>query len=112
MDRTRRTDTRGAGRRRIAGLMLVLAAAPGCRAITLSEDRVIALAIANTAPRLAVGDTLRMTARALNAAGDPVTDVEITWAVVDTGTVGFDLSPSGLITATAPGTGRVQASIG
>jgi hypothetical protein len=92
--------------------MLVLATVPGCRAITLSDDRVIALEIANTAPQVFVGDTLRLAARALNAAGNLVTEVEISWAVVDTGVVAFDLSRSGLVTARVQGTGRVQASTG
>jgi hypothetical protein len=91
---------------------LVLAAAPACRAITLPADRVIALEVATTAPRVVVGDTLRLAARALNAAGKIVPEAQITWAVLDTGAIPFQLSASGLVTATSPGSGKVQASTG
>jgi hypothetical protein len=33
----------------------------------------------------------------------------VTWAVLDTGTLGFTLSPAGLVTGISPDTARIQA---
>jgi hypothetical protein len=77
----------------------------------LDPDHVIALEIPSPPSSIVVGDTVRLTARALNAMGTPVPDVTIRWAVVDTGVTGFTLDESGLVTATAPDTGRVQARV-
>jgi hypothetical protein len=92
-------------------LTLGLAGLMACREITLSPDRVIALEVGDPAPRVEEGDTARLVARALNAAGRPVEGATVTWAVVDTGTIGFELEPSGLVRANTPGSAaRVQAS--
>ena len=65
-----------------------------------------------TARTLEEGDTLRLDARAITAGGDVVPDAQIYWAVVDTGPVGFALdTATGLVTGTAPGTGRVQPRV-
>ncbi len=60
-----------------------------------------------------MGDTLRLTARAINASGEVVPEVVIIWAVldVDSGQLGFTLDSAGLVTGVSPGTGRVQARI-
>src|SRR5204863_4175377 len=111
MDPTRRTGPhRDQGRHRVAKLTLGIAALAACSDLTVSPDRVIALEISGPSPALEEGDTLRLAARALNAVGEAVPGVIVTWAVLDTGTIGFTLSPSGLVTATTPGTWRVQAS--
>ena len=91
-------------------MTLALARLTACSDLTVNPDRVIALEISGGAPTVEEGDTLRLTARTLNAAGEAVPNVTVTWAVLDTGTIGFTLNPSGLVTATAPGAWRVQAS--
>lgn len=61
---------------------------------------------------VAVGDTVRLTARALNTHGAAVPGAVITWVVIDTGTVGFTLDgATGLVRGTTPGGGRVQARV-
>ncbi len=60
------------------------------------------------------GDTLTLTARALNVAGDTVPGAVITWEMVDpdSGQIGFTLDAStGLVTAHAPGSGRVRPRV-
>ena len=90
--------------------MLALAATTACSDITLSPTHVIALEVNNTTPTVEQGDTVRLSARALNALGNPVPEAPITWAVLDTGTLVFQLDPSGLVHGMALGSGRVQAS--
>src|SRR6185436_7656896 len=110
MDRARRTDAGRARRRRVAGLTLALASTGACHELTLSPDRVIALEIASATPRVTVGDTLRLVARALNSAGQPVSSAQISWRLVDTLTViPFQLDASGLVTGIAVGAAKVQA---
>lgn len=90
-------------------MMLCMAAVAACHEITLNPDHVVALEVANSAPMVAAGDTIRLSARALNAAGNPVAAAVVTWIVVDTGVVAFQLDPSGLVTALTQGMGRVEA---
>ena len=90
--------------------MLALAAATGCSDITLSPTHVIALEVKTTTPAVEQGDTLRLTARALNALGDPVSNAPVAWAVLDTGALPFQLDPNGLVHGISLGSGRVQAS--
>ena len=61
-----------------------------------------------------VGDTIRLVATAINAAGNPVADAVVTWAIldVDSGQVGFTIdSTSGLVQGVSEGGGRVQARV-
>jgi len=70
---------------------------------------VVALEITQPAvTTIEVGDTLRLSARALNRDGDPV-DVPITWTTAD---ATLTVDPQGLVTGIAPGPGRVQALTG
>ncbi len=59
-----------------------------------------------------MGDTLRLTAQAVTASGEVISDAEITWALlsVDSGQVGFTVDEAGLVTGIEPGGGQVQAS--
>jgi len=89
--------------------MLACAALIACRGLTLDQERVIAIEVPTTTPRVQEGDTLRLTARLLNAAGVPVPGAAATWATDDTVT-SFTLDQAtGLVTAIKPGTGRVWA---
>ncbi len=85
-----------------------------CTSLT-DFDRIVAIEIiGSTAPTVPQGDTLRLRARAIDAAGDSVPGATITWVLldVDTGQVGFTLdSTTGLVTAQTPGAGRVQARV-
>jgi hypothetical protein len=90
--------------------MLALAAATGCSDITLSPTHVIALEVNTTTPTVEQGDTVRLAARALNALGAEVPDAPIAWAVLDTGSLVFQLDPSGLVHGITLGSGRVQAN--
>jgi uncharacterized protein YjdB len=87
--------------------MLVVATL-GCHDLTLNPDHVVTL-VAHSADTVAVGDTLRLAATALNALGQPVTSATITWALLDTGAVKIRLDASGLVTAVDTGAARVQA---
>jgi uncharacterized protein YjdB len=86
-----------------------------CKQLTGSFSNVVAIAYTGpTAPTVEVGDTIRLTAHALDAAGDSVPDAAVTWAVLelDTVRVGFSLdSTTGLITGLYPGSGRVVAAV-
>jgi hypothetical protein len=92
--------------------MLALAAATACSDITLSPTHVIAIEVDSSTPTVEQGDTVRLGARALNALGDEVPNAPITWAVLDTGALPFQLDPSGLVHGNSLGSGRVQASTG
>lgn len=83
----------------------------GCASLFGDLNRVIALEIVGgTAHTIQVGDSLRLVARAVTAAGDTVPGAVIAWAVLDTGVVGFTLEPAtGLVIGTTAGKGRVQA---
>ncbi len=86
----------------------------GCSILTADFDRIIAIHVETNAPTVEVGDTVRLVAHAVNAAGDVVLDAPIFWALldVDSGQVGFTLdSASGLVRGVQPGAGRVQARV-
>jgi hypothetical protein len=55
-----------------------------------------------------VGETLQLTARALNSDGNPL-DVPITWLSSDPA---LTVDNTGLVTGVAPGTAQIQASVG
>jgi hypothetical protein len=95
---------------RILAVATVLVAVSGCSDLPTTGDGVVALEVTTPTPlTLVQGSTRQLTARALNAAGEPV-EVAITWATPDTTVT---VSESGLVTAVAAsGTGRVQASVG
>lgn len=82
---------------------------PGPRPSPIPVDRVT---VGPTVPQLHVGDTVRVTARALSSTGAPLT-VPVTWSsevdsVVTVRVQGADA----LIEATKPGTTRVRATAG
>jgi hypothetical protein len=93
-------------------LAVLLAA---CNPLANDAEKIIALEIYGPAERtIEEGDTLTLTARALNLAGDTVPGAVITWEMVDvdSGQVGFTLDEStGLVTAYAPGSGRVRPRV-
>jgi hypothetical protein len=86
-----------------------LALGAGCS--NLNEvDGVVALEVTLPAPAIVeVNESLQLSARALNKDGDSVA-APIVWTAADP-TLTVDAS-SGLLTGVAPGTGRVQASLG
>jgi hypothetical protein len=86
--------------------------AAGCGELTTDFSRVIALEIDGSLRRtVEEGDTLQLTARALDAAGSVVPEAPIVWVVldVDSGQLGFTLDSGGLVTGQHPGSGRVRA---
>lgn len=96
--------------RRAATLVLL---ATGCKLLLGDPDRIIALEIVGpTKYELTVGDTLRLVARARAANGDTVAGAAISWAVLDTGTVGLALdSAASWVIAVAAGHWRLQARV-
>lgn len=87
-----------------------LALAAGCSNLNEVGGGVVALEVTLPSPSIVeVNETLQLSARALDKNGDSVA-ATITWTAADT-TVTVDAS-SGLLTGVAPGTGRVQASVG
>ena len=88
---------------------MALGAAAACRNFILDDERVIAIEVTNTAPKVQEGDTLRLSAWLLNAAGNVVAGASVTWVVADTAP-GFTLdSATGLLEGTRAGTWRVFA---
>lgn len=94
-------------------LLPLLAAGLACSEIVGDPNRIVAIElVGSTAPRVEEGDTLRLTARALDAAGAVVSDAPLVWQVLDTGQVGMTIdSTSGLITGAAPGSWRVRVQV-
>jgi uncharacterized protein YjdB len=81
----------------------------GCSNLTEGAGGVVALEITQPpVTTIEVGQTLQLSARALNRDGDPV-DVPITWSTADTT---LTVDAQGLVTGIAPGPGRVQALTG
>ncbi len=74
--------------------------------------RVVAIDVVGpTVPELEEGDTLRMAAYAVSAAGDSVADAVISWVAVvpDSAPAVLSVDSSGLITGLLGGTGFIQA---
>ena len=69
----------------------VTALIAGCGVLNPDLDRVIGLELEAQQLTIMVGDSAQLVARAVNGAGEVVTDAVILWAVVDTGQVGFTL---------------------
>jgi hypothetical protein len=91
-------------------LPLLAAAALGCSNITDVGNGIVALEVKVPARlEVEVGDTLQLSARALDRNGDSV-PAEITWTTPDT-TLGV-VPATGQILGLAPGSGRVQATQG
>lgn len=81
----------------------------GCSNLTEDANGVVEVEIRQPATTtIQVAQTLQLTARALNKAGDPV-DVPITWVGTD---ATFTVDATGLVTGVAPGQGLVQAVAG
>lgn len=79
--------------------------------VLADTGRIVAIEILGSlTPALAVGETLTLRARAVDASGAAVSDAAIMWELidVDSGQVGFTLEPeTGRVTGVAPGSGRV-----
>jgi hypothetical protein len=91
-------------------LPLLAVAALACSNITDVGNGIVALEVKVPARlEVEVGDTLQLSARALDRNGDSVA-AEITWATPDT-TLGV-VPATGRVAGLAPGSGRVQATQG
>ncbi len=86
-----------------------------CSVLTGDLGRTIAIEVDGPLDRdVEESDTLWLTARAIDAAGDTVPDATITWQLMslDTGVVAFVVdSLAGSVAAEAPGTGSVRALV-
>jgi hypothetical protein len=93
-------------------LGLCLAAA-ACSALSPDFGSAVAISITGPlTPSVEEGDTLRLSAQALDQGGAVLSDT-VAWAVVDTGAIGFTIdTATGLITALTPDTAHVQAHVG
>ena len=119
MDRARRKCSRGLGRwgGDLKTLTPFLALCAACTVITGDLGRIIAIEIDGAAARtIEEDDTITLNARAIDAAGDTVPDAIIVWELLVTDSVhpviGFEIdSSTGIIRATAPGSGRVRARV-
>lgn len=89
----------------LAGAALAL----GCTLGTDLEGIVAIEVFLPDSGRVAVGDTLFPSARALNGRGDSVA-ADIRWAALDTAIIGVD-SLSGATVGKTAGTGRLQARV-
>lgn len=94
-------------------MVVAVACLTACRLLTGPADRIIALELTTpTVDTVTAGDTVRLHARALAANGDSVPAATITWAILDTGTVGITLLDSaGTIVTRLSGTWHVQAAV-
>ncbi len=89
-----------------APLMLMVL---GCSELAEGPGGVVELEISRpAASEVEVGETLQLTARALNRDGDPL-DVPITWFSSDPA---LAVDNTGLVTGVAPGSAQIQAAIG
>ncbi len=90
--------------------LVPLAALLGCSSLDEGEAGVVAIEIRVPSPPIVeVGETVQLSARPLDADGDSVGATVIWLSPDNTVTVGQE---TGLVTGTAPGTGRVQARVG
>ena len=91
--------------------MLVAVGLTACSSVG-DFGRVVAIDVVGpTVPELEEGDTLRMAAYAVSAAGDSIPDAVVTWVAVvpDTAPAVLSVDSSGLITGLLGGTGNIQA---
>ncbi len=101
----------------LKSLLTLAVVVTACSSITGDLDRIIAIAVEGPLQRsVEENDSLLLVARAIDAKGDTVLDVEITWELLDAdsdGTsLGFTLDAQlGLIRATSPGKGRVRPKV-
>jgi hypothetical protein len=81
----------------------------GCSNLTEGPGGVVELEIRSPdTSEVEVGETLQLTARALDSDGNPL-DVPITWLSSDPA---LTVDNTGLVTGVAPGTAQIQASVG
>ena len=81
----------------------------GCSNLTEGPGGVVELEISTPdATEVEVGETLQLTARALDRDGNPL-DVPITWLSSDPA---LTVDNTGLVTGVAPGSAQIQASVG
>jgi len=93
----------------VRGWALLTLMVLGCSNLTEGPGGVVELEISAPAAReVEVGETLQLTARALDRDGNPL-DVPITWLSSDPA---LTVDNSGLVTGVAPGEAQVQASVG
>jgi Bacterial Ig-like domain (group 2) len=89
--------------------LIASALALGCSNLTEGAGGVVELEISQPAvTTIEVGQTLQLSARALDRNGDPVA-VPITWVTSD---ATLTVDQTGLVTGVTPGTGLVQAFAG
>lgn len=83
-----------------------------CTVITGDLGRTIAIAIEGERTKsVEEGDTITLSAQAIDATGEPVPDAIIVWEMLDAD-VGFDLDgTTGIVQAEFPGSGRVRARV-
>jgi hypothetical protein len=81
----------------------------GCSDLTEGAGGVVAIEVTTPSPNtLEVGETLQLSAQALDKDGNPV-DVPISWSAADPT---LTVDANGAVTGVTPGTGRVQAQAG
>ncbi len=92
----------------------VTALIAGCGVLNPDFDHVIGLEVETEQLTIMVGDSAQLVARAINGAGEVVTDAMILWFIVDvdSGQIGFTLDTvTGVIAGERAGAGRVQARV-
>jgi hypothetical protein len=94
--------------KRLASLAVSVVAL-GCSNLSEGAGGVVGIDIRSpTLKTIEVGETLPLTAQALDKNGDPVA-ATITWSAADPT---LTVDPNGVVTGLSPGTGRVQAFVG
>ena len=91
---------------------LFTTATAACSILSPDFNRVVALQVEPEDRTVAVGDTIRLEAQAVNAGGEIVSQADVFWAVIDTGEIGFTVdTTTGEVAGLQPGSGRVQARV-
>jgi hypothetical protein len=91
-------------------VLLLLATSFGCSGLDEADAGIVGLEVSYERPdTIEVGETLQLSARPLDKQGDSV-PAAVAWVALDP-TVSLDAT-TGLMTGVAPGTARVQATVG
>jgi hypothetical protein len=91
-------------------VLLAALALAGCGGGSSDAPRVASIVVSPSAPRLAVGSSVQLTASLLDSRGQAVTGVPVTWSSADATIV--SVTAGGLVTAHRAGTARITASAG
>ncbi len=92
------------------GLLLALVVLAACSDSSGPRPAVDEIIVSSPVSELIIGETARLSANALDAAGDPVRGVPVIWSSSNANVA--SVNSSGLVTANAPGSANISATVG